>query len=75
MKKFYYVLFTVFILSACSSHYATNGENSYLHSKNGAKLEVPAPLVNTNISFFYDLPAQNQDARISIVPPMVAITA
>lgn len=68
MKKLSCVVLSVLALSACS-RYATNGEGSYLRSKNGAKIEVPRPLTDSNISDFYDLPAQDQDARVSIAPP------
>ena len=56
-------------LSACGSYYASNGENHYLSSRNGAMLVVPPPLTKSNISDFYDLPPQNQAANVSIVPP------
>ncbi|MFI4919316.1 MAG: hypothetical protein ACHP65_07150 [Legionellales bacterium] len=74
MKKMCFVVLALLALSACSSHYASNGETVYLQSRNGAKLEVPPPLTSSNISYFYDLPPQNQDARVSIAPPMVGIT-
>nr|WP_302473908.1 hypothetical protein [Legionella sp. PL877] len=55
-------------LSACS-HYASNREQQYLHSKNGEKIVVPPPLTDSNVSHFYVLPPQNQNPRVSIAPP------
>jgi uncharacterized lipoprotein len=68
MKKLGVLIFVVVVLSGCS-RYASNGENLYLSSRNGPILDVPPPLTKTNISSFYDLPQQNQDARASIAPP------
>lgn len=68
MKKLCFATCVILVLSGCS-RYATNGENLYLGSRNGPKLEVPPPLTRANISNFYDLPQQNQDARVSIAPP------
>jgi uncharacterized lipoprotein len=60
----------VLVLSACSGRYASNGENLYLKSQNGPHLEVPPPRTRANISDFYNLPPQQQDARVNIAPPM-----
>ncbi|KTD12205.1 hypothetical protein [Legionella jamestowniensis] len=68
MKKFGFIILSVLVLSACSN-YASNGEALYLRSKNGQKLVVPPPLTDNNISHFYDLPAQNQNAMVNIAPP------
>lgn len=57
------------LLTGCSAQYTTNGEQQYLQSRNGLRLVVPPPLTTANISDFYDLPPQNQDARVSVVPP------
>ena len=59
------------LLTACSAQYTSNGEQQYLSSRNGAVLIVPQPLTSSNISHFYDLPPQTQDATVSIVPPVV----
>ncbi|WP_237759013.1 hypothetical protein [Legionella birminghamensis] len=59
------------LFSACS-RYASNGENLYLGSHNGPSLNVPPPLTSENISHFYDLPDQRQNAQVSIVPPLDA---
>lgn len=67
MKKLSFIV--VVLLSSCS-RYATNGESLYLVSHNGPTLEVPSPLTRANISNFYDLPQQNQNARVSITPPV-----
>ncbi len=64
------MLFCVLLLTACSK-YSTNGENLYLQSRNGAKLEIPPPLTRANINDFYNLPVQNQNAMVNIEPPVV----
>ncbi|MCL5272071.1 MAG: hypothetical protein M1486_01915 [Gammaproteobacteria bacterium] len=69
MKKLSFIVLASLALSACNSRYTSNGENVYLQSRNGVKVVVPPPLSNANISNFYDLPPQNQDARVSIAPP------
>lgn len=69
MKKVCFIVCAVLVLSACSGRYSSNGESLYLKSRNGEKLEVPPPLTRANISDFYNLPPQNQDARVSITPP------
>ncbi|HHF7367200.1 TPA: hypothetical protein ACPSKY_002326 [Legionella bozemanae] len=69
MKKLGFIVFFVLLLSGCS-RYASNGEHLYLSSRNGPSLEVPPPLTRANISNFYDLPQQNQDAQVSIAPPV-----
>ncbi|BCA96531.1 hypothetical protein TUM19329_28920 [Legionella antarctica] len=75
MKKLGFVVLAVLALSACSSRYSSNGENLYLRSRNGEKLEVPPPLTSSNLSTFYDLPPQNQSAQVSIAPPVDVITS
>ncbi|PWY54558.1 hypothetical protein DGG96_11490 [Legionella qingyii] len=69
MKKLFFLIFVTLVLCGCS-RYASNGEHLYLSSRNGPPLEVPPPLSKANISSFYDLPQQNQDARVSIAPPV-----
>ncbi len=61
------VLCSLFVMSC--SKYSSNGENLYLQSQNGLKIEVPPPLTSSNISSFYDLPAQTQNAKVNIEPP------
>lgn len=63
------VISSLLLISACSMHYGSNGETLYLASRNGPNLVVPAPLTDTDISHFYELPNQNQPATVSIVPP------
>ena len=58
-------------LVSCSSHYASNAETNYLKSRNGPELVVPPPMTTANMGYFYNLPAQNEDARVSIKPPTV----
>lgn len=70
MKKLSFIILATLILAACSARYSSNGENLYMKSRNGEKIEVPPPLTKANISNFYDLPPQNQSAQVSIVPPM-----
>ncbi len=41
MKKLGFVVLAMLVLSACSSRYASNGENLYLQSRNGEKIVVP----------------------------------
>ena len=69
VKKLSCVFAIVLALSACSVRYSSNGENVYLKSKNWEHLKVPSPLTRANISDFYNLPPQNQDARVSNTPP------
>jgi uncharacterized lipoprotein len=57
------------MLAGCSAQYTSNGEQQYLHGRNGVNLVVPPPLTSENISHYYDLPPQNQDARIGVEPP------
>lgn len=73
MKKLSCLVLGLFVLSGCSK-YSSNGEYLYLQSRNGQKVEVPPPLTSTNISNFYDLPEQTQNAKVSIEPPSVEAT-
>lgn len=68
MKKIGFFVLSIMLLTACSQ-YASNGEQLYLRSKNGTIVVVPPPLTDSNISHFYDLPPQNQNAQVSIAPP------
>ncbi|MCC5013965.1 MULTISPECIES: hypothetical protein [unclassified Legionella] len=68
MKKIGFLVLSIMLLTACSQ-YASNGEQLYLRSKNGTTVVVPPPLTDSNISHFYDLPPQNQNAQVSIAPP------
>lgn len=70
MKKLSFIVCAALILSSCSGKYASNGENLYLKSRNGEQLVVPPPLTRANMSDFYNLPPQNQDARVSTTPPI-----
>lgn len=67
-KNVILLLISALLLAACST-YTSNGEKHYLQSRNGAKLVVPPPLTDANMSHFYDLPQQSQNAQVSIVPP------
>lgn len=69
MKKLSFVVLAALALSSCNSRYSSGGEYVYLQSRNGVTLDVPKPLTRANISNFYNLPPQTQDARVSIVPP------
>lgn len=67
VKKVGCIVFSMLFLVGCSK-YASNGEQLYLQSKNGPGVVVPPPLTSSNISHFYDLPQQTQNAKVSIVP-------
>lgn len=69
MKKLSFIVGIALVLSGCG-RYASNGEDLYLSSRNGVMLEVPPPLTRANISNFYDLPPQTQNAHVSIAPPV-----
>ncbi len=69
MQKTGLIILVTWMLASCSSYYTSNGEKHYLQSRNGANLVVPPPLTSGNISEFYNLPAQTQDARLNIDPP------
>lgn len=69
MKKLVIIVVSSW-LAACSAQYTTNGEQKYLESRNDPRLVVPSPLSGANISDFYDLPAQTQNAKVSIIPPI-----
>lgn len=69
MRKLSTIFLMALCTTACTTKYATNGENLYLKSKNGIRVSVPPPLTSSNISPFYDLPAQTQNAKVSISPP------
>lgn len=68
MKKLSLMIMGLLVLTGCS-RYSSNGENLYLQSRNGQKVQVPPPLTSANISNFYDLPEQTQKATVSIAPP------
>ena len=57
------------LLTACHIKYTSNGENQYLKSRNGVDIVVPPPLTPNDMSHFYDLPPQQQNAQITIEPP------
>lgn len=73
-KQFFLYFITLLIISlsvSCSSPYATTGEHKYLHSKNNNKLVVPKPLHDNNLNDFYNLPSQEQHAKLKVdlIPP------
>lgn len=69
MKKIGFFLVSVVFLAACSQ-FSSNGDKHYMQAKNGANLKVLPPLNESNISHFYDLPAQNQNPTVNIKPPV-----
>lgn len=73
VKRFIVLLFIISMLSSCffwePTDYASNDKDQYLTSKNGPNLVVPQPLSSSNISDFYTLPDQNQNAKVSVEPP------
>lgn len=68
MQKIGFIIVSSLLLSACSL-FPGKAENQYLQSQNGPNLVVPPPLTDSNVSHFYNLPPQPQDARVSIKPP------
>ncbi len=69
------ILLCVFcFLAGCiswkKSDFSSSDQDQYLSSKNGKDLLVPPPLTNSNLSDFYVLPDQNQDAKVSVSPPV-----
>lgn len=70
MNKLILTVLLIAGLSACGSRYTSNGEQLYLGSRNGQKLVVPPPLTSSNVSHFYDLPPQNQNAVVNVAPPI-----
>lgn len=69
MNKVLLVMASTLLLTSCATHYTSSGEHRYLKSQNGRGINVPPPLTDANISHFYDLPQQHQNAVISIAPP------
>jgi uncharacterized lipoprotein len=65
------VVLSVFLLSGCSLLNTNASENKVLNSRNGPGLVVPPPLTTDNISYFYSLPNEAQDAHVSIAPPVL----
>jgi uncharacterized lipoprotein len=70
VKRLGWVSVAGLLLTACSAQYTSNGEQLYLKSRNGDSLVVPSPLTSGDISHFYDLPPQNKDAHVDVVPPV-----
>ncbi|WP_419418912.1 hypothetical protein ACNVED_10190 [Legionella sp. D16C41] len=73
MKKLVLLSLTTLLVSC--SKYTTNAEKMYLHSRNGATINVPSPLTTANISHFYDLPSPGQNVDVDITSPPTKITA
>lgn len=71
VKKTIFIGLSSLWLVACSSHYSSNAEANYLKSRNGPALVVPPPMTAANMGYFYTLPLQTQDAKVSIKPPVV----
>ena len=73
VKKLVVFLAIGYMLVACLSwsktDYPSNNQDQYLKSTNGATIVVPKPLTNANLSDFYILPFQNQNATVSVLPP------
>ncbi len=69
VKRIGFIVVSALLLAACSN-FSSTGEKYYLLSRNGAVVAVPPPLTDTNISHFYDLPQQNQNAQVDITPPI-----
>ncbi|MBA2649245.1 MAG: hypothetical protein H0U75_06530 [Legionella sp.] len=71
MKKLSCVVWMMLILSGCA-RFSTNGEKIFVHSHNAPKLVVPPPLTCEYISDLYDLPPQDEDPTVSVLPPIGA---
>jgi uncharacterized lipoprotein len=73
VKKLVVFLVIGYMLTACLSwsktDYPSNNQDQYLKSTNGATIVVPKPLTNSNLSDFYILPDQKQNAKASVLPP------
>jgi len=68
-KRCLLVILPLLLAGGCGGQYTSNGEQHYMQSKNGRDPVIPPPLSGANISHFYDLPSQNQNAKVSIIPP------
>lgn len=68
MQKNIIILLLSLLLVSCSN-FPSQAEQLYLENTNGAKLVVPHPLTDANISHFYTLPVQEQNPRVSTLPP------
>lgn len=68
MQKNLIILLLSLLLINCSN-FPSKAEQLYLENKNGEKLTVPHPLTDSQISNFYTLPIQEQNPRISTLPP------
>ena len=71
MKNIAVLVGLAWLVVACSSVNLIQGDQRYFKSRNGPGVVVPPPLTESNISHFYDLPPQPQDAAVSILPPKV----
>jgi len=60
----------VVVCVACTAHYSTSSKLEYLKSRNGPELQVSPPLTKDNLSQFYSLPPQEQNAQIGVEPPI-----
>lgn len=70
VKKTVVMLVLALLATACSSRYASNGENVYMKSQNGPFMAVPPPLFKGSISHFYDLSTQpTENVNVDITPP------
>ncbi len=69
VKKTGFLIISSLLLTACTSYYASIADTTYLKSSNGPDLVVPSPMTKTNLGYFYNLPSQTQDPKVSIEPP------
>jgi hypothetical protein len=70
VKKSFVLIASIAIFSACTSRYASNGENIYMNSYNSSSLVISPPLTEGNLSHFYDLPALDKRVNVRIEPPV-----
>jgi uncharacterized lipoprotein len=75
LKNRILVLIFAYLLSGCNllptEEFSSNRQHEYLHSKNGKNLVVNQPLTSSNLSDFYQLPNQDQPAKVSIKAPII----
>ena len=69
MKKIGWLVGLLGLLTSCVDQYDSNGEQQYMSSRNGRIVKVNPPLSSANISDFYDLPEQDNNAKVSTMPP------
>lgn len=57
-------------LSACHTPFASNDKDQYLESQNAPDMIIKPPLMTSNLSDFYTLPAAPEHPEVDILPPV-----